>query len=316
MDPRVIEKAYRDLYRIRQVEREVARVYPSDKVKSPVHLSIGQEAIPVAVCHSLQHEDIVFGTYRCHAQYLAKGGSLRGMVAELYGKHTGCAKGKAGSMHLIDMSAGVMGASAVVATTIPQAVGYALGLEMQGRKELVVCFMGDGATEEGVFHESMSYAKLRELPVLFVCENNALAVHSKVEARSPLGSNIANFVKAYGIRTRHFPHMDFFELRTAFAEEIGRLRSERKGPSFVEVRCYRWLEHVGPAEDFNAGYRDRAEGEPWFEKDAVKVVGEALSIEARTRIETEVNAEIADAFQFADDSPFPPASELYTDLFK
>src|SRR6516162_139746 len=145
----MLERFYRSLYRIRRVEERIAEVYPTDKIQSPVHLSIGQEAVSVAVCEALRQDDVVFGTYRCHAFYLAKGGDLNKMIAELYGKVTGCARGKAGSMHLIDATAGVMGASAVVGTTIPHAVGYALALKMQQKPNVVACFLGDGAVEEG-----------------------------------------------------------------------------------------------------------------------------------------------------------------------
>lgn len=313
--PLTPQAVYRDLYRIRQVELEIARIYPTDKIKSPVHLSVGQEAIPVAVCRWLRRQDVVFGTYRCHAQYLAKGGDLKAMVAELYGKLTGCAKGKAGSMHLVDIAAGVMGASAVVATTIPNAVGYALAVEMQGRDTQVVCFLGDGACEEGVFHESLSFAALKKLPVLFVCENNGLAVHSRIEHRQPM-ARIADLVAGYGIRTRHFARLDFWELHQAVGEELARLRQTRQGPTFIEVLCYRWLEHVGPNEDFNAGYRSRAEAEPWYATDPLRTIGESLPASERSAIEAEVDAEIREAFAYAEDSPFPPDSELYTDLFK
>ena len=159
---------YRSLYRIRRVEEEIARIYPSDKIKSPVHLSIGQEAVSVGVCEALHRDDIVFGTYRNHALYLAKGGDLKAMMSELYGKATGCAKGKGGSMHLVDIAAGVMGGSAIVATTLPQAVGYALAAQLQGRPQMVVSFFGDGAVEEGAFHESLNFAALRKLPVIFI----------------------------------------------------------------------------------------------------------------------------------------------------
>src|SRR4051812_42245782 len=162
----MLERIYRSLYRIRRVEEEVAAVYPTDKIKSPVHLSIGQEAASVGVCEALDRSDVVFGTYRSHALYLAKGGDLRKMIAELYGKATGCAKGKGGSMHLIDLEAGAMGASAVVGTTIPNAVGYAYAARLRGSKRIVVSFFGDGAVDEGVFHESMNFAALKKLPII------------------------------------------------------------------------------------------------------------------------------------------------------
>src|SRR5690242_15134344 len=156
------EQLYRSLYRIRRVEEEIARVYPTDRIKSPVHLSIGQEAVSVGVCAALGPDDVVFGTYRGHALYLAKGGDMKQMVAELYGKATGCAKGKGGSMHLISTEAGMMGASAVVGTTIANAVGYAYALRLRGQPALVASFFGDGATEEGVFAESLNFAVLKK----------------------------------------------------------------------------------------------------------------------------------------------------------
>src|SRR5882757_5359429 len=167
-----LERIYRALRRIRRVEEEIARIYPSDKIKSPVHLSIGQEAVSVGVCDVLRADDAVSPTYRGHAAFLAKGGSVRGLMAELYGKASGVAGGKGGSMHLIDMSHHVLGTSAVVGTTIPIAVGHALAFKRTGSDRVVASFFGDGATEEGVFTESLNFASLHKLPILFVCENN------------------------------------------------------------------------------------------------------------------------------------------------
>src|SRR5437762_7913752 len=162
--PRDLTRIYGALYLVRRVEEEVARIYPSDKIKSPVHLSIGQESSSVGVCDVLLPDDIVSASYRGHAAYLAKGGDLNAMIAELYGKDTGCARGKGGSMHLVGMDHGILGGSAVVGTTIPVAVGYALALKREGKGRVVACFFGDGATEEGVFHESMNFAALHKLP--------------------------------------------------------------------------------------------------------------------------------------------------------
>src|ERR1700746_3113723 len=161
------ERLYKALYRIRRVEEGVPRAYPTDKIKSPVHLSIGQEAVSVGVCEALEPADVVFGTYRSHASYLAKGGDLKKMIAELYGKATGCCKGKGGSMHLIDAAAGIMGSSAIVGTTISQAVGYAYALKVQQKRSIVVNFFGDGAADEGAFHESLNFAALKKTPVIF-----------------------------------------------------------------------------------------------------------------------------------------------------
>src|SRR6478672_11292702 len=147
----MLTRLYRELYKIRRAEEEVARAYPTDRIKSPVHLSIGQEAVSVGVCEALAPQDVVFGTYRGHALYLAKGGDMRRMVAELYGKETGCTRGKGGSMHLIAPEQGMMGASAVVGTTIANATGYAYALRYRRQNAVVASFFGDGATEEGVF---------------------------------------------------------------------------------------------------------------------------------------------------------------------
>jgi len=309
----MIEKLYRSLLRIRRTEEEIARVYSSDKIQSPVHLSIGQEAISVGICEAMERRDVVFGTYRCHAMYLAKGGDLREMIAELYGKVTGCARGKAGSMHLIDVSTGVMGASAVVGTTIPQAVGYAWAIQQLGDGRVVVCFLGDGAAEEGVFHESLNFAALHKLPILFVCENNGYAIHSRQHVRQNK-ADICALVEAHGIEARRFETMDVEQLHTEARQTFASMRSG-SGPKFWECQCYRWLEHVGPGEDFTAGYRSRTEAQPWFDCDPLTVLAKSIAEDRRRQIDEEVELEIRDAFEFAERSPFPPSEELYTDLY-
>lgn len=308
------EQTYRSLYRIRRVEEEIARVYPSDKIMSPVHLSIGQEAISVGVCEALEPGDIVFGSYRSHALYLAKGGDLNQMIAELYGKEAGCAKGKAGSMHLIDVNAGMMGASAVVATNISQAVGYAWALRQRRSKAVVACFFGDGAAESGSFHESLNYAALKQVPVLFVCENNSYAIHSHQKSRQNAGS-ICDFARSHGIPASKLEDMDVNEIRSRSMDAIAAMRGGA-GPMFLECRCYRWLEHVGPNADFNAGYRSKADAQEWFKNDQVVKVGQTLAVGTRKKIEADVEAEIKAAFEFAEKAEFPDESELYTDLFK
>jgi TPP-dependent pyruvate/acetoin dehydrogenase alpha subunit len=308
------ERFYRSLYRIRKVEEKIAEIYPTDKIQSPVHLSIGQEAISVAVCEALRPGDIAFGSYRCHALYLAKGGHLPRMIAELYGKATGCAKGKGGSMHLIDVAAGMMGASAVVGTTIPQAVGYALAMKMRGDSAVVASFFGEGAVEEGAFHESLNFAALKKVPIIFICENNGLAIHARQSARQ--AGRIEDLVRAYGMAYVKFDGMDILQIHERVAQAVAEIRAGRSGPSFFECTCFRWREHVGPAEDFNAGYRSRSEAEPWFASDQVSRLAEMLSPAVRGRIEHEVDREIREAFEFAESSPFPEDAELFSDLYK
>jgi TPP-dependent pyruvate/acetoin dehydrogenase alpha subunit len=310
----MLERFYRSLYRIRRVEERIAEVYPTDKIQSPVHLSIGQEAVSVAVCEALRQDDVVFGTYRCHAFYLAKGGDLNKMIAELYGKVTGCARGKAGSMHLIDATAGVMGASAVVGTTIPHAVGYALALKMQQKPNVVACFLGDGAVEEGVFHESLNFAALKRVPVLFVCENNGYAIHSRQQTRQAF-PGIAELARVYGVPSERVEDLNVLKLHAHVKGAVEEVRAGG-GPRFFEVPCYRWKEHVGPNEDFHAGYRARSEAEPWYAADVLHRLADGLPAGRRAAIEAEVEAEVEDAFRFAEECPFPEDHELHADLYK
>jgi TPP-dependent pyruvate/acetoin dehydrogenase alpha subunit len=293
---------------IRRVEEEVARIYPTDKIKSPVHLSIGQEAVAAGVCGALEPDDVIFGTYRSHASYLAKGGDLRAMMAELYGKVTGCARGKGGSMHLIDPARGIMGTSAVVATAIPQAVGYAYALKLRRSDRVVACFFGDAAVEEGAFHESLNFAALKRLPVLFVCENNHLAVHSPLRDRQPL-DNIYERARGYGVVSRRLEENDPRAILAAAAGYVGALRAG-DGPRLLEVFMVRWKEHVGPGEDWKAGYRSYEEARPWIENDPLKRLGESLEADGRASIDAEIEERIADAVAFAERSPFPPPEEL------
>jgi TPP-dependent pyruvate/acetoin dehydrogenase alpha subunit len=307
------ERFYRSLYRIRRVEEEIARIYPSDKIKSPVHLSIGQEAVSVGVCEALRPDDVVFGTYRSHAYYLAKGGDLKRMVAELYGKATGCAKGKGGSMHLIDAARGVMGASAVVGTTIPNAVGYAYALKLQRKDAIVISFFGDGATDEGVFYESLNFAALKQLPIIFICENNFYAIHTHLLRRHK-DANLCGRVRAYGIPAEQIDNNDILKINERVKGVVDLLRAKEGGPFFFECLTYRWKEHVGPNDDFHLGYRSYEEARPWVEGDQVGRLAALIVPESRERIEAQVEEEIRAAIACAEDDPFPESRELLTDV--
>lgn len=309
----LVERLYRSLYRIRRVEQEIARIYLSDKIKSPVHLSIGQEAVATGVCEALDAEDVVFGTYRGHAMYLAKGGDLRRMMAELFGKADGCAGGKGGSMHLVDVAHGAMGTSAVVATTIPNAVGYAYALKLRRSKALVVSFFGDGATEEGVFAESLNFAALKGLPILFVCENNGYAIHTH-QTRRQANLDICGRVEAFGVPASRIENNDVLAIHERVAALAPAVRAGR--PAFVECMTYRWLEHVGPMEDFGLGYRDPGDAQAWLKGDQVGRLGALLTEKMRREIDAQVEAELRDAIAFAEASPFPGADQLGTQVYK
>ena len=309
------ERLYASLYQIRRVEEEIARVYPTDKIKSPVHLSIGQEAVAVGACESLRRTDIVFGTYRSHAMYLAKGGNLKQMIAELYGKVTGCARGKGGSMHLVDVSNGVMGTSAVVGTTIANAVGYAYALKYQRRDSVVVSFFGDGAADEGVFYESLNFAVLKQLPIIFVCENNGYAIHTHQTQRQGI-SDICGRARALGLSAARIENNDVLDIYAAVRAAVDALRAGQPAISFFECMTYRWKEHVGANDDFQLGYRTKEDLLPWIENDQVTRLARLISNDQRMQIETAMEAEIEEAFVFAEESPFPDDTELFTDVFK
>jgi TPP-dependent pyruvate/acetoin dehydrogenase alpha subunit len=312
-DPAVIERLYRALRLTRLVEEEVARVYPTDVIKSPVHLSIGQEFISVGVCDALEPRDHVSITYRGHAAYIAKGGDLNAMIAEMYGKKAGCAQGRGGSMHLVDMQAGVIGASAVVGTSIPVATGFALAAKRKATGGVVACFIGDGATEEGCFAESLNFAALHKLPILFVCENNGYAIHEPLAKRWAT-ERLCERVATYGIPTTKITDGDVFTVRDAARSAVAAMRAGQ-GPAFLEVTCYRWREHVGPNEDFNQGYRPASEMAPWAERDEVARLAALLPTERVAALETEIAAMVAAAFAFAETSPFPVSEDLYDHVY-
>jgi pyruvate dehydrogenase E1 component alpha subunit len=301
------ERLFYQALRIRLVEERIIALYPFDKIQSPVHLSIGQEAVAVGACEALRPADLVFGSYRSHAFYLAKGGDLCAMFAELYGKRTGCGAGKAGSMHLAAPEVGFMGSSAVVASTIPHAVGAALAARRRRIDQVVMAVFGDGATEEGVYHESLNFAALHRLPVLFLCENNGLAVHSSLSARQAY--RIPTHATAYGIPVATCAEGYDFEQVYAVVDHAAEEIRRRGGPAFVEVQTHRYREHVGIGEDYDAGYRSRADGDRWKARDPL-VRERALAAQWAAVI----HQEIAEAEAFAEASPWPGPEDLLTDV--
>lgn len=305
--PSLYEELFYACLRIRLVEERIMALYPSDKIQSPVHLSIGQEAVSVGVCHSLTPTDLVFGTYRSHALYLAKRGDMPQMFAELYGKRTGVAQGKAGSMHLTAPEVGFMGSSAVVASSIPHTVGTALAARRLGKDQTIVAMFGDGAIDEGVYHESINFAGVNKLPVLFVCENNGLAVHSRSASRHAF--NILEHAESYGlptskIREGHDP-VKVYEHVVSLVQEMK--ASDR--PMFVEIETCRYMEHVGVGIDYTAGYRSEAEIMEWKERDPL-IQDKATYAKYLPM----VNAEVDEAVRFAEESPWPGIEDLLTDV--
>lgn len=308
------------MLRVRLVEERIAAVYAEQEMRCPVHLSVGQEAVAAGVSAALAPEDWALSGHRAHAHYLAKGGSLRAMIAELYGRVTGCCEGKGGSMHLVDTSVGFLGSVPIVGSTIPIAVGAALGARMRGEPRVTVAYFGEGATEEGVFHEALNYAVLRNLPVVFVCENNFFSVYSPLSVRQPEGREVWKFAEGYGIEAWKGDGNDAIGVyeRTKVAVEKARRGG---GPTFLEFVTYRWREHCGPNYDNDLGYRSTEEFEAWKRKDPIPRLEECLLADgAFTRVELDemaraIETECDDAFRFAKASPFPGPEKLWEHLY-
>ena len=303
-----------EMLRIRVVETTLAELYKEQEMRTPAHFSVGQEAIAVGVCAALERDDVVYSGHRCHAHYLAKGGDLAALVAELYGRETGCARGRGGSVHLTDPEVGLIASSAILAQTVPVAVGSALAFKMDGSRRVAVTFFGDGAIDEGVFHESLNWASVRRLPVLFVCENNLYATHSPLSVRLPQGTRIDRRAGAYRIASERIDGNDLVAVYRATMRAVARCR-RGEGPAFLECMTYRWLEHVGPGEDFRSGYRSVDEARPWMDNDQLQRTAALLPKAQRTTIEQQVEDEVADALAFADASPFPTDEELWTHVY-
>lgn len=306
----------RNMHRIRMVEEEIAARYSEGKIRCPTHLSTGQEGVPGAIAECLLPTDYAVSTHRGHAHYLAKGGDLQAMIAEIYGKATGCSRGKGGSMHLVDLGVGFMGTSAIVGNSIPIGVGLALSSQYRQTNQVSCVFLGDGATEEGVYYESLNFAAVRNLPVLFVCENNLYSVYSPLDVRQPPGRCIATVASSMGLKTVKGDGNDVLAVYDDCTRAIADIRIGG-GPWLVEYSVYRWREHCGPNFDNDIGYRTIAEYEHWRRREPIshlrdRLMGWVTDLEAREAdMQREIRREVDAAFDFAEASPFPPAEEAY-----
>ena len=302
---------FKKIYKIRKIETKISDLYNEQEMRCPVHLSIGQEAIAAGVCQALRKEDKVLSSHRSHAHYIAKGGNIRSMIAELYGKETGCAKGLGGSMHLQDKKAGVVAAVPIVGSTIAIGVGVALkaASNINRKKFITVIFFGEGATEEGIFHESINFAVVNNLPVLFVCENNLFSVYTPLKDRQSNKRNIINIVKNNGMPAFSADGNDVTKVYALAKKSINLIRKYNR-PVFLEFKAYRWLEHCGPNWDDDLGYRKKSELNRWIKKCPLKKIEKKLTKNNLTTIKNKIDDEVVDAFNFAKKSNFPKKSFL------
>ncbi|SDT94737.1 pyruvate dehydrogenase E1 component alpha subunit [Verrucomicrobium sp. GAS474] len=307
---------YRRMVRIRRVEETIAELYAEQQMRCPVHLSIGQESVAVAAGAAVRQTDYAMSGHRSHAHYLAKGGNLRAMFAEMYGRETGCCSGRGGSMHLIDLDAGFLGAVPIVGSTIPIAVGTAFAIQRRKEDRVTLTFFGEGATEEGVFHESMNFASLHKLPIVFVCENNLYSVYSPMRVRQPAHREVFHQAQGHGVSALQADGNDLLGAHALMTEAVAKARAGQ-GPIFIEFLTYRWREHCGPGYDNHIGYRTEAEYLAWKEKCPVarmeREYGTAILL--TTEEEAALRNEIEDAVAFAKASPFPNPETIARHLY-
>jgi len=314
---------YRKMKLARAFEMRVAEQYTKGRVGGFCHLYSGEEAVAVGAMHPLTPEDYVIGSYRDHAYYLIRGGDPGKCMAELFGHADGCCKGKGGSMHLFDWDINFLGGYAIVGGMCPIAVGLGKAIQQKKENRVVLCFFGDGATNQGVFHESLNMASLYRLPIVWVCENNQYAIGSSVP-RSSANESLARKAKAYGMPTHVVDGMDFFKMQSVATRAIGAARAG-KGPSFIEAKCYRYRGH---SMSDPATYRSKEEVAHWKTRDPIPRIRAAIledfgeTDEQRAAIEKELKAVDADvkrtldeAVAFAEAGAELPKDELLTDVY-
>lgn len=304
MSSPALKELYQKMLRIRIIEETIAEHYFDQEMRCPVHLSVGQEAVATGVCAALRRDDMVMSGHRSHAHYLAKGGNLNAMIAELYGKSTGCCNGKGGSMHLVDLSVGFLGAVPIVGSTIPIATGTALTSQMKGEDKVTDIFFGDGSTEEGVFHESLNFASLKKLPILFACENNQYSVYAPLHQRQPHNRHIYEQAAAHGLTGKHCDGNNLTEVFQTTSHAVDSIRSGN-GPQLIEFSTYRYRTHCGAKYDNDLGYRTEEEYQSWRQRCPVETTRKQL-FDSGDITEEENNAwthaiecEIAAAFETA-----------------
>lgn len=319
MDYTIVKKLYYSLIKIRKFEEKIIELYSKEEMRCPVHLYIGQEAIAVGVCAHLKKEDYLFSYHRNHGHLIAKGVDIKPMFAELYGKKNGCSGGKGGSPHMISVEHGVFGTTAIVGGGIPIAVGGALSCKMKKEERIAVLFFGDGAVDEGTFYESMNFAKIKNVPLLCVCENNFYATNSPQKVRQA-NPDIYKIADLYGMPAVCVDGNDVFKVYAAAKDFIGRIR-KGEGPCFIEARTYRCRTHVGPETDIEKGFRAREEVEEWMNKCPYKqfkariLENNLIKEKDVQEIEKQVDKEIEEAVQFAASGPFPDKDDLDKDVY-
>jgi pyruvate dehydrogenase E1 component alpha subunit len=315
-EPEYLIQLYRQMLLIRRFEEKSAEVYVAGKIGGFCHLYIGQEAVGVGAISAIRKDDYVIASYREHGLALAKGMSARSIMAELFGKATGCSKGKGGSMHMFDKSLGFLGGHGIVGGQIPLGTGTAFATKYQGTDQVTLCFFGEAAVNQGAFHESLNMAQLWKLPCIYICENNQYGMGTSQQRAMAL-SDVAQKAGAYEMESEFVDGMDVLAVREATVRAVERARKDYL-PTLLEIRTYRFMGH---SMSDPGNYRTRAEIEKYQERDPIKLFGLSLFEEkivndqTLAEIDRSVREEVEDSLRFADESPLPDPSELYTDVY-
>lgn len=304
---------------IRLTELEISKRYHENKMRCPVHLSVGQEGVPAALTICLKSKDYAVSTHRSHAHYISKSGDIKKMIAEIYGKSTGCSGGKGGSMHLVDKKNGFMGSSSIVGNSIPLGVGLGLSLKLKKKKNISVIFLGDAAVETGAFFESVNFAVIKNIPVIFVCENNLYSVYTHLQDRQPKKRKIYKMASGIGIDSYCFDGSTPFLFAGKLKKIIEKVRKKSQ-PCFIEFSTYRYLEHCGPFNDDDLNYRSSNEIKYWKNKDPYintkKILMKENLLQQIKRIEKKNLRIVKSSFEFAEKSKFPSKKDLHKNVFK
>lgn len=316
LKPGELINLYRQMILIRRFEEKAAEVYVAGKIGGFCHLYIGQEAVAVGAISAIRKDDYVLGSYREHGQALAKGMSARAIMAELYGKVTGCSKGKGGSMHMFDKELNFLGGHAIVGGQIPLATGLAFASKYESKDQVTLCFFGEAAVNQGAFHESLNMAQLWKLPCIYICENNQYGMGTSLERAMSL-RDIAQKACAFDMAAEFVDGMDVLAVREATLRAVERARKNYL-PTLLEIRTYRFMGH---SMSDPGNYRTRAEIEKYQERDPIRLFAASL-IEEKVadqatldKLDQEVREEVEDSIRFAEESPLPPPEDLYTDVY-
>lgn len=318
IDGELLAAWHRDLLKIRVAEETLAERYRAQEMRTPAHFGIGQEAVAVGVCHALRADDVVFSHHRGHNHFLARGGEVYALAAELYGRADGCSGGRGGSVHLTAPDKGFIATSAILGETVAAAVGAALAFKMDQTDRVAVTFFGEGTLDEGVFYEALNFAAIKKLPVLFACENNLYATESPMHVRQAAGTELCERVRAFKVSASRVDGNDVLEVYRAAQNAVTSLRAG-DGPYFLECMTYRWLEHVGPFFDheLKRDYRSREELDRWMQLCPVKRSGERLMERGLATPETlatwraAVQADVDRALDRARNASWPDVSTLF-----